>query len=43
MYEFIKVMWIMKRINEDGVKAYALRGFITQEQCSEILGMEQKQ
>jgi hypothetical protein len=43
MYEFVKVMWIMKRINAEGVKSYASRGFITQEQCNEILGIEQKQ
>jgi hypothetical protein len=41
MYNFILNMWVMKRITEEQVQAYVVKGFITQEQANMILATPQ--
>ncbi len=41
MYNFILNMWVMKRITEEQVQAYVVKGYITQEQANMILATPQ--
>jgi nitrogen fixation protein len=42
MYQFIRNMWIMRRINTNQVQAYVPK-YITQEQAEEIISQAQIQ
>lgn len=42
MYKFLKIMWIMKRIDSDYLQHQVELKHITQKQCNEILQIQQK-
>ncbi|MFA7030539.1 MAG: hypothetical protein WC179_09710, partial [Candidatus Cloacimonadaceae bacterium] len=41
MYKFVYNMWIMKRITDEQVQAYADKGILTQEEVDAILSTPQ--
>ncbi len=41
MYKFVYNMWIMKRITDEQVQAYADKGILTQEEVNIILSTPQ--
>jgi len=41
MFEFLKNMWIMRRVDEAYLNNQVIKGRITQEQKAEILAIEQ--
>lgn len=42
MYRFLKRKWIAREVSEDYILDMKERGYITQEQCEDILRTEQK-
>lgn len=41
MFEFIRIQYIMGKINADQVAAFSLKNYITAEQAKEIIALRQ--
>lgn len=43
MYQFILNMWIWRRVTEENIRSYTTKGFITDQEATQILATPQEE